>query len=183
MKDNTLPFEGSTLIDIPLFGGPLGFWSMGDTMDYLSKQNDCSEEEEIDIIDTGASDKENENVGTVFRRTNCRDNATVELVALFEADHFPFQDSFGGLLTGTSIDTTALAWEFCSSHVRSPASEENGGAAPLPDNDPQDGGTEQNEAELVSAAPVPQSRNGPGMVFVTMVCGFVVLAPFLASPM
>lgn len=202
MKDNTLPFEGSTLIDIPLFGGPLGFWSMGDTMDYLSKQNDCSEEEEIDII----GDKENENVGTVFRRTNCRDNATVELVALFEADHFPFQDSFGGLLTGTSIDTTALAWEFCSSHVRSPASEENGGAAPLPDNDqneaehsettpaikdgnesensdPRDGGTDQNEAELVSAAPVPQSRNGPGMVFVTMVCGFVVLAPFLASPM
>jgi len=193
MKDDTVPFEGTTLIDLPPFGS-VGFWSMGDTMDYLSNQNDCLEEEEIDIIDNA---NKNGIVGTVFRRTNCRKNATLELVALFESDHFPFPRSLGPTGGSTNIDTTALAWEFCSSHVKSSYPQESPVPVETPETKPtppqesptDDGKDLENEpplvdsTPLVSAAPVPQSRNGPG-IFLTMlvVVGGFVIAPFLGSP-
>lgn len=164
MKDDVVPFEGSALIELPPFGA-LGFWSMGDTMDYLSNQNDCLEVEEIDIID---NTNETGIVGTVLRRTNCRKNATVELVALFESGHSPYPRSNGpiGRETRTTIDTTAMAWEFCSSHVSSShlqespvtdetldVSEDDGVVTPLLESETKDGGGEKAETETKPTPP------------------------------
>jgi len=127
MLDLMTPYEGSP---VPLWIpgiGKLGLWSMDQTMDYLAKQNDCSEEEENDFYD------ENELlVGTVFKRTDCRHNASIEVVALTEVGHTPYKLSplieqrltnMWDYCVPTKIDTTTLAWEFCSAHVLSPSVE------------------------------------------------------------
>merc|ERR1712176_729601 len=62
--------------------------------------------------------------GTLLRRNNCSKGATIEVVALDEAGHVPYQAKgafampasygYGGM---APVDTTAMAWEFCSSHA------------------------------------------------------------------
>jgi poly(3-hydroxybutyrate) depolymerase len=116
-KDKVVPYEGATLFDGPPVGA-IGFWSTDQTMDYLAKQNDC-EEETITTLETNQTGI----VGTVFRQTRCHQNANIEVVALFESGHFPYElpESFfiglGLEETPTKIDTTSLAWDFCSKHV------------------------------------------------------------------
>ena len=117
MKDDTIEYDGSSYTD------ELGFWSMDQTMDYLAKQNGCSAEvvTESDLV--GEDKDENEAIiGTIYQRTDCK--ADVELVALFEAGHFPYKVNpiFERLVTSwgetpVKTDTTAMAWEFCSAHT------------------------------------------------------------------
>ena len=118
MKDTTVPFNGSTLLDFAPFGS-IGFWSTEDVMNYIANKNDCDEYEVNETVDT-----------TFYKRTNCTNNADVELVALLELGHFPYfispDSPYFSFLTeeeqgaqDTMIDTTALAWEFCSSYSNS----------------------------------------------------------------
>jgi poly(3-hydroxybutyrate) depolymerase len=131
MRDTAVPFEGSPnfppsgLPDTHPFRGispveGIGFWSMNETMDYLAHQNECLDETEFDLVRTDRTGI----VGKVFQRTNCKRNATVEIIALFESGHTPYlvPPFWEDMVLRdneklTTIDTTALAWEFCSSHV------------------------------------------------------------------
>lgn len=109
MKDNTIPYGGSSMIDLPGIG-PLGFFSVDQTINYLSDKNGCQGEGEMDVVD------ENGVVGTVFKRGQCEGNANVEVVALFEGDHNPYLKSTLGV--PPTVDTTAMAWEFCSAYSK-----------------------------------------------------------------
>jgi poly(3-hydroxybutyrate) depolymerase len=58
--------------------------------------------------------------GVVYSHENCRNNATVVMVSLNSSGHIPFYQSFE-LSPGanrTEIDTTEMAWEFCSSYAK-----------------------------------------------------------------
>jgi poly(3-hydroxybutyrate) depolymerase len=109
MKDGVVPYDGKTMLDLPGMG-PLGFLSMNQTLRYLADQNDCVDEEEVAVED------ENGVIGTIYKRTNCRQNADVEIVALFDGGHSPYKTPVFGEYT--TIDTTAMAWEFCSAHTK-----------------------------------------------------------------
>jgi len=113
VKDRTIEYEGSS--QVTAFG-EFGIWSMDQTMDYLAKQNGCDEGE---AIETDVSDDKTSNiVGKTVQYNGC--NADVELVTLFESGHFPYKIGplFQALVTGmgespTTVDTTAMAWDFC----------------------------------------------------------------------
>jgi len=108
IEDATIPYEGGTLITIPGIGA-LGFLSMDQTMSYLNDKNECKDSEETDLEDeTGV-------VGTIVKNTNCKNGASVEIVSLIGVDHFPYK---GGNLGETDVDTTSMAWEFCSSYSK-----------------------------------------------------------------
>lgn len=134
VKDDTVPFDGVERV-FPLLDA--GFWSVPDTLEYLSEVNGCTEEGAMELamkensidsvvrIDATSSNSDPETiVGTFFKRTNCTKGATVELVTLLESGHFPFPNYPEYLLmeeTKTTIDTTAMAWEFCSAQSKSPS--------------------------------------------------------------
>ncbi len=113
VEDRTIEYEGTSR-DTPF--GKFGVWSMDQTMDYLAKQNGCDEGE---AIETDVSDEStNDVVGKTVQYSGC--NADVELVTLFESGHFPYKINplFQRLITGmgetpTTVDTTAMAWDFC----------------------------------------------------------------------
>jgi len=131
-KDETISFDGEN--SIPPFPNR-GFWSMPDTLEYLSKANGYTEEDTIDIEDmVNSTEVVNVNstaingesvVGTVFQRTKCTQGATVELVALLESGHDPYPNIEWDLdgETRTTIDTTAMAWEFYRAHTKLPPSK------------------------------------------------------------
>lgn len=96
--------------------GKFGFWSIEQTQEYLSETNDCSEEHVSDV-----ADGEGAIIGTVFKGKKCKKHGVVEVVSLFESGHVPYLTPFYDPIYGglpTTIDTTALAWDFCSSHSK-----------------------------------------------------------------
>jgi len=148
MKDTTVPFDGNTIVSYPPYGR-LGFWSVNESLDYLADKYGCLEEETTDLVlldddntagkgieifngdddDLSSSNSNRTIVGNILRRKNCRSNAIIEVVALYEADHYPYKMADSPLesdASRTEIDTTAMAWEFCSSYVkqRTPLQEE-----------------------------------------------------------
>merc|ERR1712194_739144 len=106
--------------------GSIGFWSTQDLVKYIAKKNECQNQEEY-------SDEEDDTTtgnSTMFyyKSNNCTNNATVELVMMSAVGHVPYiQNSNptvpifeqGGTNELSRVDTTALAWEFCSSHHNS----------------------------------------------------------------
>lgn len=117
VQDLVIEYEG---ISAPTPFGDVGIWSFPQITNYISQQNECSSSSEAPINDdTGAV------AGTVFTGENCKNGATVEGVTLFESGHLPYNtpypqfDYLGG--SKTTIDTTALAWEFLSGKARAPA--------------------------------------------------------------
>lgn len=85
---------------------------MDETLTYLGDQNECLEQEEEEVSD------EDGVIGTVYKRTNCEKNARVEVVALFEGGHNPYITPVMG--ESTTIDTTSMAWDFCSAQIKGP---------------------------------------------------------------
>jgi len=60
-------------------------------------------------------------VGSVKTRSNCDNGADVTVVALTESGHYPYK-GFDELTEGassTTLDTTTMAWEFCSRFTKS----------------------------------------------------------------
>jgi len=135
MKDTTVAFNGSTLVDFAPFGS-IGFWSTEDVVNYIANKNECEDEDEDELVLLAEDNTTTTatTVGTTFKRTNCTNNADVELVALLESGHLPYymspdDNKYVSLLgpgaqgiiadETTVVDTTALAWEFCSSYSNS----------------------------------------------------------------
>jgi len=110
VKDEIIPFEGEVALDLGLLG-KLGFWSFEDTMNYIADLNGC-EEEMVETTNLGE-------IGTAYKRTNCTNSADVESVILYNSGHNPYlpptNSSFAEELDA-AVDTTAMAWEFCSSY-------------------------------------------------------------------
>lgn len=110
-KDTVIPYGGASENRDPF--GLLGVWSIPETKEYLLLQNGCLGEDISEVLEGS------EIVGSVSKGTNCLQN--VEIVTLFDAGHLPYNAPFsvpeyGG--SPTSLDTTGLAWEFCSAHVK-----------------------------------------------------------------
>jgi len=148
MKDGTIPYSGTSMIDLPGIGA-LGFLSIDQTISYLSDKNGCKGGGESDVVD------ENGVVGTVFKRGQCEGNANVEVVALFEGDHHPYQDTVFGV--PPTVDTTAMAWEFCSAYSKAePAVVETPSEPQEPFVD-VDISSETEDAEKSSAPTTPKS--------------------------
>merc|ERR1712176_252731 len=102
--DATLPYGGAVLVEALGSIRNLGFWSVPDITSYLQKQNKCS------------SSRTTAMEGGSVTTAECADNATVEVVTLDNVDHFPFPDLTWPGRTSTTVDTTAMAWDFCSQH-------------------------------------------------------------------
>ena len=120
MLDSTAMYKGASLLDMGPFGN-FGTWSTVDAMNYIADQNECAAEVHDDeLYEEEEEDGAAVGVGKVYKRTNCTNTADVELVALYDVGHFPYSaaiiESFGE--TRATIDTTQLAWEFCSSHSK-----------------------------------------------------------------
>jgi len=90
MKDTVIPYEGATFMDFAPFGS-LGFWSSQDTMNYIAKKNECQNQEEEYYYDDPAAEDNNDNntngidnntrnIMTIYKRTNCTNNAVVSIV-------------------------------------------------------------------------------------------------------
>lgn len=109
LKDDVVRADGVVAFDLgPLFG-KLGSWSTNDVLDYIGGRNDCGEAETADIGESGAT----------YRRTNCTNSADVELVMLYESGHWPYAPLPNSIFSSSvdaPVDTTAMAWEFCSSY-------------------------------------------------------------------
>jgi len=112
--------------------GSIGFWSSQDTINYIAKNNECQNQEEEYYYDDPAAENNNDNTNgidnntrnimTIYKRTNCTNNADVELVVLPEAGHVPYSmtnTEGSGMDNDLTIDTTSLAWDFCSSYQNS----------------------------------------------------------------
>ena len=109
-EDDTVPFEGAD------DGNGFGAWSLNQAVDYIGAKNGCMEKTEIDLEENDAS---------MVVQSNCNGGANVELLVLPGVNHFPYKwEPIVQMLMGEamsegtiSIDTTALAWEFCSRHT------------------------------------------------------------------
>jgi poly(3-hydroxybutyrate) depolymerase len=119
MKDSTVAFNGATFLDFPPFG-KIGYLSIPDIANYIADKNDCDDDIKEMDVSNGTSSIE----GISYKRTNCTNNADVEIIALFESGHFPYltqgigNQSFDPTAQSTTIDTTSMAWEFCSSYSK-----------------------------------------------------------------
>lgn len=154
-----------------------GFWSMDQIMDYLSEQNGCSEEIEEDLMTCEGQ------VGTLYRRKNCLQNASVELVGLSEAGHFPYKVPFWFKPivmaygeTPTEIDTTKLAWQFCKSHSKGGTTADEVTTDEVTTNE-----VSTNETSLECSSRGFRSAMGPGatMSLFAILLGGQILAGFL----
>lgn len=118
MLDDVIPIEGVPIMDF----GPsdvVGFWSIYDVRNYIASRNNCEE------LDETKSFGENENVIS-YKHTNCTNNANVEFVTLSESAHQPYipiPNSPLATYAETTVDTTTLAWNFCSSYSNPRAQE------------------------------------------------------------
>ena len=166
--------------------------------DYIGAKNGCTEKTEIDLEGDDAS---------LVVQSNCNGGANVELLVLPGVNHFPYKwEPIVQMLMGeamsegtTSIDTTALAWEFCSRHTLggdSPTIENETIASNSPDEESNTSMDETptsmdettasanettasvDENKSVSSAP----RNGLDMCLLfTMFLGIWLVAPSPAS--
>jgi len=109
MKDDIVPYDGKIMLDIPGLD-PLGFLPMNQTITYLGNQNECTEDDFEDVFD------EKGIVGRTFKKSNCKGQANIEVVALFEAGHNPYSSEVFG--DHTTVDTTAMAWDFVSARSK-----------------------------------------------------------------
>jgi len=146
LEDDTIAFDGVPAIP-PFLLPPnrRGFWPVLDTLDYLSDANGCQDADTLDIEGD-----------TLFRRTNCVDGADVQLLAMKETGHIPYLRASEIGDDATAIDTTAMAWEFCSSHTKSQIPE------PLVSSSPPEE-TEMLPIEMDELEPEPEKEKGPLM--------------------
>merc|ERR1712134_181903 len=93
---------------------------------------------------------------TLFRRTNCVDGADVQLLAMKDTGHIPYLRASEIGDAATAIDTTALAWEFCSSHTKSQIPEPLVSPSPLEE-------PEMLPEEIYEPEPEPEKEKGPLM--------------------
>jgi len=141
MNDPIVPFDGSTFLDFFPFG-PMGFMSTLDGVRYVGDMNGCDGEllsEEVKKA-AGEDDGSSAIAGVSYKRTNCANGADVELVALYDVGHSPYKGSWGE----TTVDTTSMAWDFCSSHTKGGgAREETPKQQHQEEEKEQDGDTEE----------------------------------------
>jgi len=81
------------------------------THDVIAEANGCTQSKTINV--TGS-----DNIVSRYISDGCVNGATVELLTLDDVGHFPFL-GFDEIEDGTvltKVDTTQLAWEFCSQH-------------------------------------------------------------------
>ena len=84
-----------------------------DTWNYYgSYRHNCSSLDKVTPLQQG--------IGIQYSHENCTNNATVIWVSLNESGHIPFYNAFevSPGASKTTIDTTAMAWEFCSSYAK-----------------------------------------------------------------
>ena len=99
-NDRVLPYRGSRA------GGFRKYSSFGAlaTHEILAEANGC----QTSTIVESQSDE-----STTYTSDDCANDAVVELVSLEGVGHFPYGNNAGG----TQIDTTQLAWDFCSGYA------------------------------------------------------------------
>ena len=102
--DFTVPYGGafSEERNVQVFTGAV------EGSEYWANANNCQESETRDF-------RRNLNFGTIHSYTNCTDGANVELVTITGGGHNPYRKLLDIPLP-TTFDTTALAWDFCSSY-------------------------------------------------------------------
>merc|ERR1712176_127809 len=109
--------------------------------------NGCDGELLSEEIETAAVEDDGSTaiVGMSYKRTNCANGADVELVALNDIGHMPYQGM------QTTVDTTSMAWDFCSSHTKGGGAREE---TPKQQNQEkekeQDGDTEEDSEGLLA---------------------------------
>jgi len=162
LKDDIVKADGNIAFDLgPLFG-KLGYWSTNDVLDYIGGRNDCREAETADIGESGAT----------YRRTNCTNSADVELVMLYESGHLPYaplpNNIFSYFVLNAPVDTTAMAWEFCSSYSNPPQQDANNAKA-VEDNE------EAMDPLLSSSAPRWRSMHEHGTILSATVMTLVLV--------
>ena len=117
-RDGTVAYNGSFPANDP--SGPYYVPGAIQVNDILGQVNGC-------VGNVSESMVLNDDGTTLRRQTNCTNNATVELLSLETAGHTPFlgvpvfdqgqtPDSNLGAEV-TTVDTTEMAWQFCSSYV------------------------------------------------------------------
>ena len=47
----------------------------------------------------------------------CTNDANVEMIQVYGVRHFPYKDAKNFFQEGTSVDTTAIAWEFVKQYT------------------------------------------------------------------
>jgi len=122
--DQEMKIEGNVIATVPGFGD-FGFLSKDSQLEYLAEHNECTDIDEEDFISEG--DGNETIIGSITRHTNCAMGADLELVTMFDQGHWPFDfedkpemkayAESTGYGVSTTIDTTAMAWDFCSSHT------------------------------------------------------------------
>jgi poly(3-hydroxybutyrate) depolymerase len=108
VKDSTILYEGASL-------GPQRYMGQVAQLTRLGDANGCNS----DVVTTPVVDPTSGvEVGEILSRSECTDGADVSLLALYESGHTPFYNEDQSFLdegeTPTTLDTTQLAWEFCS---------------------------------------------------------------------
>eukprot|EP00536_Pseudo-nitzschia_multiseries_P013208 jgi/Psemu1/309695/fgenesh1_kg.547_\ len=135
-SDDVVPYDGGVEMDLGILGS-MGTWSIEDTVSYIADRNECDDNDNnnnnnAEPIETTYNtntnnNTNNTNIGTTYKRTNCTNGADVELVTLFATDHYPYApvpNSTLPFIEDPGVDTTAMAWEFCSSYSKQQQQED-----------------------------------------------------------
>ena len=123
-QDGTVPYDGwyPRGPQVPLYNP-----GAKQVNDILAEVNHCDLDDFEMTINPAIAGRRDMQIVTTTTRTNCRNDATVELVSLELSGHTPYMNAplFDGGMTKdmdnaqiTTIDTTQLAWDFCSSFER-----------------------------------------------------------------
>ena len=119
-------FMAHGLLDEDFFYGPRDFTvyaTLGKEkeLEYLGNFNKCDEALLVDET-TYAADSTR-----LMTRDNCRNDATVQLLVMENAGHFPMRGEFRGDreqnpdIVPVTLDTTAIGWEFIRHHSKAQA--------------------------------------------------------------
>jgi len=132
-RDLIIPYNGTQ--------SELGFAIMSqlDQFQRISTANGC-DNSTTEIM--SVSDDNNLVVGESMTRSGCTNNATVRLVTLFESGHTPYfrSDETDEGASSTMVDTTQLAWDFCSAYSKTTAPDLSRSTVMIePDTDPTSG--------------------------------------------
>ena len=92
-----------------MFNGRYHTFGAHETHDVFAEANGCTTEKTIKVNDSG-------NTGTRYISEDCKNDATVELFAIDDVGHSPYFGQGGFTAAAVEIDTTQLAWDFCSQH-------------------------------------------------------------------
>ena len=118
MLDGDFPYEPSDITGLGVYS-TLG--KEGE-LKFLGDLNECDETVVVDeTTATFAAEAK------LLKRVNCKNNAEVQLLAIFSAGHFPMKGEFRGELEDdpnieeVTIDTTAIAWQFIKQYSRTQA--------------------------------------------------------------